>query len=127
MFRYIYIYIHNPILLLDSILHYSILTIPCSACVWISVFTQLYLRKWGQLLYQRITQSFFRNTRTFQGGGRYSHIGMVGWFRCDDPRFCDCQSDLVTIAWCNQIRLAPSFCRKNQFVSITYSSRNTWT
>ncbi len=36
---------------------------------YLSVFTQLYLRKWGQLLYQRIMQSFLRNTRTFHGGG----------------------------------------------------------
>ncbi len=34
---------------------------------YLSVFTQLYLRKWGQLLYQRIMQPFFRNTRTFHG------------------------------------------------------------
>ncbi len=34
---------------------------------YLSVFTQLYLRKWGQLLYQRIMQPFFRNTRTFYG------------------------------------------------------------
>ncbi len=31
---------------------------------YLSVFTQLYLRKWGQLLYQRIMQPFLRNTRT---------------------------------------------------------------
>ncbi len=36
---------------------------------YMSVFTQLYLRKWGQLLYQIIMQPFFRNTRTFHGGG----------------------------------------------------------
>ncbi len=40
---------------------------------YLSVFTLLYLRKWGQLLYQRIMQTFFRNTRTFNGGGGYSH------------------------------------------------------
>ncbi len=40
---------------------------------YLSVFTQLYLRKWGQLLYQRIMQTFFRNTRNFHGGGGYSH------------------------------------------------------
>ncbi len=32
---------------------------------YLSVFAQLYLRKWGQLLYQRIMQSFLRNTGTF--------------------------------------------------------------
>ncbi len=45
----------------------------------------------------------------------------------DDPCFCDYRSDLVLIVWCNQIRLTPSFCRKNQFVSITFISRDTWT
>ncbi len=38
---------------------------------YLSVCTQLYPRKWGQLLwlYQRIMQPFFRNTSTFHGGG----------------------------------------------------------
>ncbi len=40
---------------------------------YLSVFTQLYLRKWDQLLYQRIIQPFFRSTRTFHVGGGYSH------------------------------------------------------
>ncbi len=40
---------------------------------YMSVFTQLYLRKWGQTLYQRIMQPFLGNTRTFHGGGGYSH------------------------------------------------------
>ncbi len=40
---------------------------------YMSVFTELYLRKWGQLLYQRIMQPYFRNTWTFHGGGGYSH------------------------------------------------------
>ncbi len=40
---------------------------------YMSVFTQLYPRKWGQLLYQRIMQPLFRNTWTFHGGGGYSH------------------------------------------------------
>ncbi len=31
------IFIHNPIFLLDSKRHYLTITIPCSACVWISV------------------------------------------------------------------------------------------
>ncbi len=38
-----------------------------------SVFTQLYLRKWGHLLYQRIMQPILRNTRTFHVGGGDSH------------------------------------------------------
>ncbi len=40
---------------------------------YLSVFTQLYLRKGGQLLYQRIMQPFLRNTRTFHVGAGYSH------------------------------------------------------
>ncbi len=57
---------------------------------YLSVFTQLYLRKWGQLLYQRIMQPFFRNTRTFHGGeGVLPYLGMVGRFCGDDPHFCD--------------------------------------
>ncbi len=86
---------------------------------YLSLFTQLYLRKWGQLLlYQRIMQSFFRNTKTFHGGiGVLPYLGMVGRLCCDDPHFCDCRSDLVPIVWC----------RKNQFVSITFSSRDTCT
>ncbi len=38
---------------------------------YLSACTQLYPRKWGQLLYQRIMQPFFRNTRTFHGGVWY--------------------------------------------------------
>ncbi len=95
---------------------------------YMSVCTQLYPRKWGQLLYQRIMQPFFRNTRTFHGGGAMlPYLGMVGRFHCDDPHCCDCQSDLVPIVWCNQIRFTPSFCRKHHFVSITFSFRDTWT
>ncbi len=76
---------------------------------YLSVCTQLYPRKWGQLLYQRILQPFFRNTRTFHGGGVLPYFGR---FCSDDPHFYDCQSDFVPIVWCNQIRLTPSFCRK---------------
>ncbi len=55
---------------------------------YLSAFTQLYLRKWCQLLYQRIMQPFFRNTTTFHGGGAVLlYLGMVGRFRSDDRRF----------------------------------------
>ncbi len=57
---------------------------------YLSVFNQLYLRKWDQLLYQRIMQPYFRNTRTFHGGGVLLYLGMVGSFRGDAPHFCDC-------------------------------------
>ncbi len=40
---------------------------------YLSVLTQLYLRKLGQLLYQRIMQPFLRNTMTFHVGGGYTH------------------------------------------------------
>ncbi len=53
-------------------------------------------------------QPFFRNTRTFHGGrGVLPYLGMVGRFCGDDPHFCDCQSDLVPIVWCNQVRFTP--------------------
>ncbi len=32
---------------------------------YLSVFTQLYPRKWGQLLYPKIMQPFLKNIRTF--------------------------------------------------------------
>ncbi len=96
---------------------------------YLSVFTQLYLRKWGQLLYQRIMQPFFRNTRTFHGEGctpilRHDRKILwwwppILWLSIPFGPYCN--------VWCNQIRLTPSFCRKNQFVSITFSSRDTWT
>ncbi len=91
---------------------------------YLSVFTQLYLRKWGQLLYQRIMQPFLRNTRTFMGEGGtpiLRHGGKVPqwwpsflWLSIQFGPYCI-------------IRFTPSFCRKNQFVSITFSSRDTWT
>ncbi len=67
---------------------------------YLSVFTKIYLKKWGQLLYQRIMQPFLRNTRTFHvGGGVLPYLGMVGRSCGDEPRFCDCRSDLVPIVW----------------------------
>ncbi len=94
---------------------------------YLSVFTQLYPRKWDQLLYQRIMQPFFRNTRTFPGGGG-TPILRHG---CNVPRwwppflwlrnwfgpYCMVQPDPIGL----------SFCRNNQFVSITFSSRDMWT
>ncbi len=35
---------------------------------YLSLFTQLYPRIWGEVLYQRIMQPFVRNTVTFQVG-----------------------------------------------------------
>ncbi len=90
---------------------------------YLSVCIRLYPRKWGQLLYQRIIP-FFRNTRTFHGGGGVlAYLGMVGRFCGDDPHFCNCQSNLDPIVWYNQIWMTPSFCQNNQFVSTTLSSR----
>ncbi len=39
--------------------------------------------------------------------GVLPYLGMVGRFHNDDPRFCDCRSNLVPIVWYNQIRLTP--------------------
>ncbi len=58
------------------------------------------------------------------GGGILPYLGMVGRFRGDDPRFWDFQSDWVPILYLITIRLTPSFCRKNRFVSILFSSRD---
>ncbi len=55
------------------------------------------------------------------------YLGMVGRFRGDDPRFRDFQSDYISKLYLNTIRLAASFCKKNRFVSITFSSRATRT
>ncbi len=62
------------------------------------------------------------------GGGWWvilPYVGMVGRFCGDNHRFGDIQSDWVPILYLNTIRLTPSFCRKYQFVSITFSSRDT--
>ncbi len=61
------------------------------------------------------------------GGGVLPYLGMEGMFCGDDPHFWDFQSDWVPILYLITIRLTPSFCRKNKFVSITFSSRDTWT
>ncbi len=115
MFRYLFIILYSywiATYIIQYLLYLVVLVYE-----YLSLFTQLYL------LYQRIMQPFFRNTRTFHGGGVVlPYLGMVGRFDGDDRRFCDCRSDLVPIAWCNQIRLAPSFCRKNQFVTFTFIS-----
>ncbi len=52
------IFIHNPILLLDRNYHFIqyLLYLVVLVYEYMSVFAQLYLRKWGQLLYQRIMQ-----------------------------------------------------------------------
>ncbi len=69
----------------------------------------------------------FAKTPPGGGGGVYPYLGMVGRFRGDDPRFGDFQSDWVPILYINTIRLTTSFGRKNRFVSITFSSRDTRT
>ncbi len=56
--------------------------------------------------------------------GLHPYLCMVGRFRGDDPRFGDFRSDWVPILYLSTIRLTPSFCRKNRFVSITFSSRD---
>ncbi len=62
-----------------------------------------------------------------EGPGVLPYLGMVGRFRGDDPRFWNFQSDWVPTLYLITIRLTPSFCRKNRFVSITFSSRDART
>ncbi len=82
----------------------------------------------GSAIVSKNMQPFLTNTRTFHvGGGVISYLGMVGRFRSDDPHFCDCRSNLVPIVWCNQMQFTPLSPEINQFVSITFSSRATWT
>ncbi len=50
---------------------------------------------------------------------------MVGRLRDDDHYLGDFQSNWVPILSRNTIRLTPSFCRINRFVSITFSYRDT--
>ncbi len=64
---------------------------------YLSVFTQLYLRKWGQLLYQRIMQLSLEIQGPFMWQGVLSCLGMIGRFCGDDPCICDCRSNLVPI------------------------------
>ncbi len=82
----------------------------------------------GSAIVSKNYVTFLKKYKDLSWGRRvFAYLGMVGRFHGDDPDFCDCRSNLVPIVWCNQIRLTPSFCRKNQFVSITFSSRDTWT
>ncbi len=62
-----------------------------------------------------------------RGEGVLTYLGMVERFRGDDPRLWDFHSDWVYMLYLNTIRLTPFSCRKNRFVSITFSSRDTRT
>ncbi len=53
---------------------------------YLSVFTQLYLRKWGQLLYQKLCNLSLEIQGPFMWEGVLLYLGMVGRFRSDDPR-----------------------------------------
>ncbi len=55
------------------------------------------------------------------------YLGMVVRVPGNDPHFGGDQSDWVPILYLHTIWLIPSFCRKNRFVSITFSSRDTKT
>ncbi len=55
-----------------------------------------------------------------------SYLAMVERFSGDDG-FWDLRSEWVPMLYLIIFGLTPSFCRKNQFVSITFSSRDTWT
>ncbi len=89
---------------------------------YLSVFTQLYLRKWGQLLYQRIMEPFLKIEGPFmwEGGTPILRHGrkVPRWW----PQFL-----WLSIQFGPYCIVQPDFCRKNQFVSITFSSRDTWT
>ncbi len=50
-------------------------------------------------------------------------MGIVGMFRGNDRLFGDFQSDWIPILYLNTIQLTLSFCRKNRYISITFSSR----
>ncbi len=72
MYVQVYLFILYSYWIATNIIQY-LLYLVVLVFEYLSVFTQLYLRKWGQLLYQRIMQPNFRNTKTFHGGGGYSH------------------------------------------------------
>ncbi len=55
------------------------------------------------------------------------YLGMEERFRSDDSHFWDFQSNWGPFLYLNTIQLTPSFCRKNLFVSITFSSRDART
>ncbi len=61
VYLFIILYFHWITTKIIQYLHYLVVFV----YEYLSVFTQLYLRKWGQLLYQRIMQPFLRNTRIF--------------------------------------------------------------
>ncbi len=63
-----------------------------------------------------------QHTATVPQGG---YSGMIRRFCSDDPHFWDFWSDCAPILCCIPNWLTPSFCRKNQFVSIRFSSRHT--
>ncbi len=52
------------------------------------------------------------------------YLGIVGRFRSNRSCFVDFQSDCIPILCFNLIRMTPSLCRKNWFVSITFSSKD---
>ncbi len=71
--------------------------------------------------------TFLWKYKDLSWGQEYTPILRHGSSAVMTPCFCNCQSDLIAIVWCTQIRLTPSFSRKNHFVSITLSSRDMWT
>ncbi len=69
----------------------------------LSLFAQLYPRKWGQHCIKELCNLSLEIQGPFMGEGALPYVGNVGRFRGDDPHFCDCRSNLVLIVWCNQI------------------------
>ncbi len=72
-----------------------------------------------------ISKAVWRASAT-RGGG-LTYLKMVGNFRYIDPRFWHFPIAHGSHFMPNSILLIPSFCRKNQFVSIAFSSRDNLT
>ncbi len=95
MFRYTFI--HNPILLLDSNYHYSMLSIPCMN---ICLYSLSYISENRVSYYiKELCNLSLEIQGPFMGEGVLPYLGMVGRFHGDDPHFCDCTTDLVPIVW----------------------------
>ncbi len=92
---------------------------------YLSVFTQLYLRKLGQLLYQRSMQPFFRSTRTFMGEGatpilRHGRNAPRWW-----PPFLWLSIQFGPYCMGQPDPIGALFLQKKISLSITFSSRDT--
>ncbi len=98
--------------------------------IWLCMFVCMHSaisEKMGQLLYQRIIQPFFRNTRTFQQGGGYSDT--YAWWEGSavmTPVFVIVNPNLSLLHGATRSDWPPISAEKNQFVSITFCFTDTW-